>query len=430
MIRIQRIEPDSIAADLDLPVGLAIMSINDRPIRDGLDLLFYQVDDSLVVEAETPDGEGLILEIEKPADEPLGIIPEPDKVRRCTNACPFCFVKGNPRIEKLRAGLYIKDDDYRLSFIHGHYVTLTNLRDDDWDRVFEQGLSPLYVSVHATDPEVRLAMLVNPRSARINEDLDRLEAGGITIHAQVVLCPGVNDGPVLERTISDLYGRGPAVRSLSIVPVGLTRFNADRGVREMTADECRRTIRTIDEARARSLRERGYGWCYAADEMYLQAGLEPPGPSYFDDEDLESNGVGAISAITHRVRAGLPRIPRLDGQRVVAVTGKSMGSTLEGLMDEVAAHSGAEVATVAATNTLYGSTVTTAGLLAGADHATALRPYADWDMALVSAQALNEQERFLDDMSLDELRDSLGGLRVEPSHDVVDVLAGNTAVAA
>ncbi|MDX1393942.1 MAG: DUF512 domain-containing protein [Gemmatimonadota bacterium] len=429
MIRVQSIEPGSIAADLDLPVGLAVMSINGRPIRDGLDLLFYQVDDVLLVEAETPDGQPLEIEIEKPTDEPLGLIPEPDKVRRCTNACPFCFVKGNPKLEKLRAGLYIKDDDYRLSFLHGHYVTLTNLRDDDWERIFEQGLSPLYVSVHATDPDARLRMLVNPRSANINEDLDRLAAGGVDVHAQVVLCPEINDGAILERTISDLYGRGDAVRSLSIVPVGLTVFNADRGVRELTAEECRDTIALIDRARARSIDERGRGWCYAADEMYIQAGLDLPGPAYFDDEDLESNGVGAISALTARVRAAMPSLPRLDGRRVVAVTGRSMGPSLSALMDEIATRTGAQVATAIAPNTLYGPTVTTAGLLPGEDHRAALEPYREWDLALISVQALNDRDVFIDDMSLEGLRASLGGLRVEPSHDVADVLVRITEAA-
>ena len=423
MIRIQRIEPRSIAEELDLPVGMAILAINGRPVRDGLDLLFYQAEDTLVVETESPDGEPVVFEIEKSIDEPLGIVPEPDKVRRCTNACPFCFVKGNPKLEKLRAGLYIKDDDYRLSFLHGHYITLTNLRDDDWERIFEQRLSPLYVSVHATDPEARRRMLVNPRSTRINEDLDRLAGGGIAVHAQVVLCPEVNDGAVLERTIRDLYARGDSIKSLSIVPVGLTTFNSDRGVRELTSGECREAIAAIDRARAHAFEERGAGWCYAADEMYLQAGEEPPGTSYFDDQDLTANGVGAISDLTHRVRAGLSSLRGLGGRRIVAVTGRSMGPALAGLMKEIADRTGAEVATAVATNTLYGPSVTTAGLLPGSDHLRALEPFDDWDLALVSEQALNDNGIFLDNMSLDELSEALGGLRVEASTDVVDVLS-------
>jgi len=217
------------------------------------------------------------------------------------------------------------------------------------------------------------------------------------------------------------------VRSLSIVPVGLTVYNADRGGRELTPEECAKTLGVIDEARARSMEERGFGWCYAADEMYLQAGLPLPGSTYFDRHDLESNGVGAVSALSDRVRAGLPRMPRLDGQRIVAVTGRSMGPTLTTLMEEVGAQTGAQVATASASNTLYGPTVTTAGLLPGADHAKALAPYRDWDLALVSAQALSDRGLFLDDMSLEGLAESLGGLRIEPSHDVVDVLGRRAA---
>ena len=426
MIRIQRIEPRSIAAELDLSPGLVVLSINGQPIRDGLDLLFYQADERLVVEAETRDGAPLVLEIEKPADEPLGIVAEPDKIRRCTNACPFCFVKGNPRLEKLRPGLYIKDDDYRLSFLYGHYITLTNLRADDWDRIFEQRLSPLYVSVHATDPEARLAMLKNPRSAAINADLDRLAEGGIRVHAQVVLCPDVNDGAILHRTIADLYGRGDGIRSLSVVPVGLTSHNADRGIRGLTREECLSTIEEIDRVRSRASTERGIGWCYAADELYLQAGFQPPGRSYFDDEDLASNGVGAISALAERVVAGLDGLPPLEGRRIVAVTGQSMGPSLAALSRDIAATTGAKLETAVAENTLYGPTVTTAGLLPGVDHLAALEPYRGYDLALISAHALNDHGRFLDEMGPWELSEALGGLRIEPSHDLVDVLTSTS----
>lgn len=422
MIRIQRVEQGSIADDLDLPAGLAVLSINGNGIRDGLDLLYYQAEEEVVLETETAAGERVIYEIGKPPDEPLGIVPEPDKIRRCTNACSFCFVKGNPKLEKLRAGLYIKDDDYRLSFMFGHYVTLTNLRPDDWDRIFAQRLSPLYVSVHATDPDVRLAMLRNPRSAEIERDLDRLADGGIGVHAQVVLCPELNDGAVLRRTIDDLYVRGDAIRSLSVVPVGLTEFNADRGIRALTPEECRITLADIDRARDRALRERGAGWCHAADELFLQAGRELPGRDYFDDQDLESNGVGAISLLAERVRTGLAGLPDLAGVGIVAVTGTSMGPSLTGLMNEIAGRTGARVATEVTTNTLYGPRVTTAGLLSGADHMRALEPYREFDVALISAQALDDRGRFLDDVSLDELRASAPGLRVEASNDLVDIL--------
>ena len=152
MIRVQSVRPASIAEELGMRPGTMLLAINGRPVRDSLDLMFFESDARLEIEGVEPGGESVVYDIEKDAGVTLGIVPQPDKVKRCTNACPFCFVKGNPKISKLRPGLYIKDDDYRLSFMYGHYVTLTNLRDEDWQRIFDQRLSPLYVSVHATDP--------------------------------------------------------------------------------------------------------------------------------------------------------------------------------------------------------------------------------------------------------------------------------------
>jgi putative radical SAM enzyme (TIGR03279 family) len=422
VIRVARAFERSIGAELGLEPGSQLLSINGRELRDALDLRFYEADPVLELLARLPDGQEVLFEIEKDPDESLGLVPEPDKVRRCTNACPFCFVKGNPKLGKLRAGLYVKDDDYRLSFLFGHYVTLTNLRDEDWDRIFEQRLSPLYVSVHATDPEARLRMLRNPRSAEIGAHLDRLAAGGIRVHAQVVLCPELNDGAVLGRTIDDLYARGPSILSLSIVPVGLTSFNQDRGVRPLTAEECRDALSRISASRSRARSERDTAWCYAADELFLQAGEPLPGAEYFDDLDLVANGVGAVSDLRDRVRADLPALPRLDGHRIVLVTGPSMGPHLRAAAEEIGSATGARIETVVVENGLYGPLVTTAGLLGGEDHLRALRPLADRDLALISRFALNDDDLFLDDISLADLRAALPDLEIWPSEHVTDVL--------
>ncbi len=422
MIRVARTLGDTIGAELGLEPGTQLLSINGREIRDALDLRFYEADPLLELLARMPDGQEVLFEIEKDPDESLGLVPEPDKVRRCTNACPFCFVKGNPKLEKLRAGLYVKDDDYRLSFLFGHYVTLTNLREEDWERIFEQRLSPLYVSVHATDPEARLRMLRNPRSAEINAHLDRLAAGGIRVHAQVVLCPELNDGEVLGRTIDDLYGRGASIVSLSIVPVGLTSFNEDRGVRPLAPGECRDALARVEAARSRARAERETAWCYAADELFLQAGEPLPGAEYFDDLDLVANGVGAVSDLRDRVRADLPALPRLEGRRIVLVTGTSMGPHLRAAAEEIEGATGARIETAVVENGLYGPLVTTAGLLGGEDHLRALRPFADRDLALISRFALNDDELFLDDMSLADLRAALPDLEIWPSEHLTDVL--------
>jgi putative radical SAM enzyme (TIGR03279 family) len=423
MIRVQSVRPGSIAEELGIRPGTTLRTVNDHDIRDALDLMFYEADAKLIVEGTEPDGTPVVYDIEKEPNLVLGVVPEPDKVRRCTNACPFCFVKGNPKIEKLRSNLYIKDDDYRLSFMFGHYVTLTNLRDDDWERIFEQRLSPLYVSVHATDPEARQQMLVNPRSSEINEHLDRLADGGIKIHAQVVLCPEVNDGDVLQRTIDDLYARGESVLSLSVVPVGLTEFNADRGIRALTEEECRAALAMIDEARIRARDERGTAWCYASDELFLQADVEVPGADYFDDQELMANGVGAISLLRDEVRADLAGLPRLEGRRIVLVTGTSMARHLAELARDIADATGALVETAPVVNELYGPMVTTAGLLGGRDHLRALEPYRDFDLALFSRTALNDDDLFLDDMRLDELRAAIPELHICPSDHITETLA-------
>ena len=422
MIRVGSVRAGSIGNELGIGSGTLLLKINGRDLRDALDLRFYESDEVVELLTRSPAGEEVLFDIVKEPDESLGLVPEPDKVRRCTNACPFCFVKGNPKIEKLRAGLYIKDDDYRLSFLFGHYVTLTNLRDEDWDRIFEQRLTPLYVSVHATDPAARLEMLKNPRSADIALHLDRLAEGGIRVHAQVVLCPGLNDGEVLQRTIDDLYGRGDAILSLSIVPVGLTSYNQDRGVRPLSTEECRRTIDMVERARAKAGAERDTSWAFAADELFLLAGLEVPGSEYFDDLELVANGVGAVSDLRDRIERDLDTLPNLADRRIVLVTGTSMAPHLSDLGGRIAARTGAVVETVKAENRLFGPLVTTAGLLGGEDYLAALGPYADFDVGLISQTALNDDDLFLDDLSLADLRAALPDMEIWPSEHVTDVL--------
>ncbi|MFQ5677975.1 MAG: DUF512 domain-containing protein [Gemmatimonadota bacterium] len=423
MIRVKEVRRGSISQEIGIRTGTLLLRLNGEELRDSLDLLFLQADERLVLEAESPTGAPQRFEIEKDPDTALGIVPEPEKIRRCTNACPFCFVKGNPKATKLRAGLYIKDDDYRLSFLHGHYITLTNLREEDWDRILAQRLSPLYISVHAIEPEVRLAMLKNPRAADIDAHLTRLEAGGIQYHAQVVLCPGINDGDHLSHTIDALYGRGEAVLSLSIVPVGLTVHNADRGVRPLAQAEARAALARVGSARERALHERGKGWCYAGDEMFLLAGREPPGPEYFDDPELVANGVGAVTALRERIHRDLAELPPWNGARIVLITGTAFGPTLERLAHRIAVRCGARIATVVRENSLYGASVTSAGLLCGRDHLEAIRPYAESDLVLFSGAALDSEARFLDDLSLAELRRTFPGCDICPSEHVTDVLA-------
>jgi putative radical SAM enzyme (TIGR03279 family) len=420
VVRIADIEAGSIADELSLEIGSRIVRINGEPVRDGIDLTFLLADERIELEATSPAGETVLYSIERDPGEPIGIVPAPDVVRECANKCVFCFIDGNP--QGARQALWLRDDDFRLSFTYGSYVTLTNLGPKGLERLVEQRISPLYVSVHATEPAVRERLLVNDRAGLIMDQLRELLDGGLEVHTQVVLCPEWNDGAHLDRTIEDLWDLGPAIRSLSVVPVGLTRYNLNRPVRLLHADEARRAIERVDRARARALPERGTGWCYAADEMYLTAGLPIPDTVYYDDGALHENGVGQIRKFIEDFDTGLSRVPRMDGRRVRLVTAASMAPFLRERAPRLARASGATVEVVEVTNDYFGETVTVAGLLGGRDILRALDHGRAGDVILLPAEALNADDRFIDDFPRAELVDRLGPADVRTGYEVTEAL--------
>jgi putative radical SAM enzyme (TIGR03279 family) len=420
VVRIADIEAGSIADELSLEIGSRIVRINGEPVRDGIDLTFLLADERIELEATSPGGETVLYSIERDPGEPIGIVPAPDVVRECANKCVFCFIDGNP--QGARQALWLRDDDFRLSFTYGSYVTLTNLGPKGLQRLVEQRISPLYVSVHATEPAVRERLLVNDRAGLIMDQLRELLEGGLEVHTQVVLCPEWNDGAHLDRTIEDLWDLGPAIRSLSVVPVGLTRYNLNRPVRLLRADEARLAIERVDEARVRALPERGTGWCYAADEMYLAAGLPIPDSVYYDDGALHENGVGQIRKFIEDFDEGLSRVPRMDGRRVRLVTAASMAPFLRERAPRLARATGATVEVVEVTNDYFGETVTVAGLLGGRDILRALDHGRAGDVILLPAEALNADDRFIDDFPRAELVDRLGLADVRTGYEVTEAL--------
>src|SRR5438477_6533522 len=255
MIRVQSVAPDSLGAELGLAPGTELLAVNGRALEDFLDWEFLAADDRFVLAARTVTGEEIEFDIERPEGLPLGVTLEPPRIRRCGNHCDFCFVDGNPA--GLRSALYVRDDDYRLSFRYGNFATLTNLKPKDIQRIKEYRLSPLYVSVHATDPTVRRYLLRNPTAPDIIPQLRELADHGIEFHTQIVLSPGVNDGSVLVDTLGELYAFGPAILGCSVVPVGLTEFSKHHLVREPTREECRAAITRIEQRAAVARRERG-----------------------------------------------------------------------------------------------------------------------------------------------------------------------------
>src|SRR2546426_5367991 len=338
----------------------------------------------------------------------------PPRIRRCANHCDFCFVDGNP--QGMRQALYIRDDDYRLSFRYGNFATLTNLKPWDLERIVEYRLSPLYVSVHATDLTIRRWLVRNPEAPDIIPQLGWFAERGIAFHTQVVLVPGVNDGAELERTLAALYGLGPAVLSVSVVPVALTEFSKHGLVRELTRDECRAALAAVDRMATRALAERGAPWCFGADDLYLQAGEPLPGPAWYGDFEQRENGVGSVRFLQTRIAAALDRLPHPAGKRIGVVTGQAMGPLMPQVLADVAATTGGRFELVVVENTLFGSSVTTAGLLPGTAIERALTHRQDLDFVLLPAEAVNDDLVFVDDMRADELA-GRGAIAPRPSRD-------------
>jgi putative radical SAM enzyme (TIGR03279 family) len=420
MVRIAEVLPGSIAEELNLEIGSRVLRINGAPVRDGIDFRFFEVDPRLELELATESGDRFVFEIDKDAGETLGIVAAPDAVRQCANKCVFCFIDGNP--QGARSSVWLKDDDFRLSFTYGTYVTLTNLGPHAFERLLEQRLSPLYVSVHATEPELRMRLLGVPRGGDIIGELQRLTSGGIDVHTQVVLCPEWNDGDHLDRTIDDLWLLGPRVLSLSVVPVGLTRYNLNRPVRLLEQPEARTAIAQVERARQRALAERGTGWIYAADELFFIAGMPQPVADYYDDWPLTENGVGAVRSLLDAFDAGIARLPRLDEKRIAVVTGTRMSPVLAPLVHRLNERTGAHAEVVTVRNDYFGPTVTTAGLLPGRDIMAALRACADWDLILLPAESLNQDDRFIDDVSLASVAAGYAPVPVVPAHELTAAL--------
>ncbi len=425
MVRIASIDAGSIADELELEIGTRIIRINGRRVRDNIDLTFLLSDEEVEIETVAPDGEAVVYEIEKEAHDDLGIVPAPDTIRECANKCVFCFIDGNPT--HVRNSLWLRDDDFRLSFTYGSYVTLTNLGPKGFQRLIDQRLSPLYVSVHATDPEVRIRLLQNERAGLIMDQLRQFAEADLEVHTQVVLCPEWNDGSHLDRTIEDLWGLGSAVRSLSIVPVGLTKYNVHKPVRPLRPDEARSAIDRVEIARRRALRERGEAWAYVGDEMFLIAETGLPDDSYYGDDALLENGVGAVADFLRRFDEGLRDLPRFDGRRIRIVTGGSMAPFLTERAPMLADATGADVRVDHIRNDFYGEIVTTAGLLAGRDILGQVGPAAedparDGDIVLLPGESLNADALFIDSLPLEELRDQLAPAVIRPGHEIVATL--------
>jgi putative radical SAM enzyme (TIGR03279 family) len=424
MVKVSRIEQNSIAEALGIEPGTELLTVNGRPVADFLDWEFLTAEDELAIEARQPNGEEVVYELERLDGEPLGISLVPPTVRRCANRCEFCFIEGLP--EGLRKPLYIRDDDYRLSFAYGNFATLSNVKERDIERILEYRLSPLYVSVHATNHEARKILLNNKRVPDVKAQLARLAEGGIQFHCQMVVVPGLNDEAVLEESLQDLWDMGGAVLSTAVVPVGVTQFSHLYTAKPMDQGTARAILERVERWGARAISERGETWVFGSDELYMLAGRSLPGPEHYGDFAQIENGVGAVTSLRMRVRAGLKKLPRRDGQRIGVVTGLAMGPLLEPLLKTLSDATGANFELIVTENSLFGPTITTAGLLVGKDILRVLGDRGDLDIALIPAETINEDSVFLDDCTLENVRSALP-IPIFPSYDFIDVLSSEAS---
>jgi putative radical SAM enzyme (TIGR03279 family) len=410
------VEPGSIGEDLGFQPGDRLISINGVRPRDLIDLQVLVGEEELSLEVEDPDGTRHAVALEKDPDEGLGLgFTEAlfDGLRQCNNHCAFCFIDQQP--PGRRQSLYVKDDDYRLSFLYGSYLTLTNLTPADWERIEQQRLSPLFVSVHATDPELRRRLLVNPRAGLLLEQLAWFAQRRLQIHAQVVVCPGVNDGPALERTLTDLarFGSGdwPAVLSAAVVPVGLTRFRPPGdGLVPVDRACARRVIAQVEPLQGRFRDSFGSRFAWLSDEWYLMAGRPLPSRDCYEDLPQQENGVGSIRAFLEALQQATCRLPeRLPRPRRLSwVVGGLVAGALAPVVERLNAVEGLCLHLHGLPSPYWGQEQVVTGLLTGSDLLTGLEGRDLGEELLLPSVMLRQGEAvFLDDLSLADLQERL-----------------------
>lgn len=407
MLEIRAVAAGSVAAGLGLKPGDCVQSVDGEPVNDVIDFKYLSAEERITLVVHAREGGSRTLTLRKDPDDALGLEFAPLRIRRCRNKCIFCFVDQMP--PGCRASLYVKDDDFRASFLYGNYITLGSLSEEDWRRIFDQRLSPLYVSVHATDPAVRSFIIGNKKAPDILASLRRLAAGGIRVHAQVVLVPGVNDGAILLRTLDDLAGLFPSVISIAVVPVGLTSHrNAVHPLRSFTPGESRSVIASVDAFGARMKKRYGSRLVFLSDEFFIKAKLPLPGRSYYEDYPQIENGVGMVADFMQTAaRARFPKT--IAPLRATLVTGVSFGAVLKRAAAKLDGVKGLSCRVVTVRNRFFGPSVTVAGLLTASDIAAGLKGKRLGDLVVIPRETLRQGENlFLDNRRLDELERKLG----------------------
>lgn len=416
---IDKVDPSGIAAQAGINAKDKVVSLNGRELRDVIDYELLRIEDVLEFKLLRSD-QILTVSIENSSGFPLGIYFEKsifDKEKLCENNCRFCFINQLP--PGLRQTLYLKDDDFRLSFLYGNFITLTNLSQAELKRIVEQRLSPLYVSLHSTDLNVRRVLIEPPKVDRALDNLEDLLAGGIDIHLQIVVCPGLNDGDKLAATINDLWTDFPALSSVGIVPVGLTGYRSTLPHLEgFTKEKALELIAQLNVWQKRALEEKDYRWVYAADEFYLLAQTPLPALDEYDDCPQVENGIGISRIFIEEVKGWAPPEKLKSGSRgpLNIVTSALGAEVLDLVLADIAELTGYTLKIIKAENDFLGGDVCVAGLLSGSDIIKAIDLAEPSGLIVIPDVALDTRGFFLDNLTVSDIINKTGrDIRIVPS---------------
>ncbi len=418
---ISKVRKHSLAEQAGIKAGEKLCQINGVSVTDIIELSFYTSDYEVDLVIEDKDGCIRNVHIVKYPDEDLGLEFESavfDKVSTCYNKCIFCFV--DQMIPGMRPGLYVRDDDYRLSFLYGNFITLTNMKDEDFERIIRTHLSPLYISVHATDSEVRCKMMNNRFAGKLMEQIQRLLDAGIEIHTQIVCCPGYNDGSILEKTFKDLYALHPGILTMAVVPVGLTKHREHlHPMRTFTPEEAAAIVDMVTKWQTECRKETGKSFVYLGDEFYLLANKDLPTSEWYDGFPQLENGIGLTRSFLDEWNETLKLLKNCKGTAdATLVVGESAEKVIAPLVEDLNCIFGTNHQVIGVKNIFFGGKVNVTGLLVGGDILAATK---GCQRLIIPAVVLNNDDLFLDDMSFQEFKEQFEG-KVEVAKDARELL--------
>lgn len=419
---ISAVRKNSLAEAAGIVAGDKLVAVDGVQVKDIIELSFYTSDYEVELELENAQGQRRQVHIDKYPDEDLGLEFEAavfDKVSTCYNNCIFCFV--DQMIPGMRKGLYVRDDDYRLSFLYGNFITLTNLKEEDFQRIIQTHMTPLYVSVHATDPKVRCEMMHNRFAGELMDKLERLFAAGIEVHTQIVCCPGYNDGEILAKSFHDLYARHPHVLTMAVVPVGITKHREGlHPLRTFTKEEAAALIDQVTPWQCQCREETGKTFIYLGDEFYLLAGRDVPAAEWYDGFPQLENGIGLTRSFLDEWQATLPSLSSYQAASPAVIpVGESAFTVLQPLLDALNKQFSTAHSFVPVPNQFFGGKVNVTGLLTASD---ILRTCKESGKRLIlPAVVLNNDKLFLDDTALEQFRKEYPG-KVDIAKDAKELL--------